>query len=329
MQLARFERHSSCEVLNQRSADLKLVQAYELLVPWNIRALLDAAHQFSTVIPAPLGMNAFDGKWFSRLPGHRRSFFLKTGPYCVGIDQPVLVIKGCEAASENLRSDLQALQTSSSPEEGLNLLEYLVLVERKLPLAVSKREAFDEFSVAEQLQRFAIKRGILARTSFPIVIHEHSYETTQRYREIVSSLLTKKSIETFTRIANEGVFAFSYIYPTAPVRVSNFPRVRNLASGQKDATRALVRSYDVEARWRSTLQLFYDAGLRIDREHCFKNGICVDPNNATIDGGFLDLDGCSMQVAAKQSVECSKFLSLIEMQKLLEKTISTFSLKLG
>lgn len=168
----------------------------------------------------------------------------------------------------------------------LSVLERFLFLENKFPGAVRLQEALDEAHLAADFQLAHWQRfGQLARVPLPLVVHQIPSEREQILVELLRRRLPERHHGRIQALLPLGVLV--YWYPTLPERVSHLrlpegPRLELLS--QLLDPRRLVESW-VELLTRSLLLGWVPCDPRSSLQ-----GMCLEAQNLTLDGGMVDLD---------------------------------------
>lgn len=246
---------------------------------WLVGALDEA-------LPIPAQATAFRGDFFSRLPGHNRSFYFHTNPAPSGLTG-VLVFKGCEAASQNVAAFLARLAAMPSPVPGVSLASYFPMIEGKPPLAVTLDEAQHEFDVAAHI-RDQVPEARPLRLPSPLSVRVYPDAIRSRYLDAVRQTCGVSTADLVAGQCEVGLGAYTYAYPAAPVRVANLPR-RPSRAATPTAFREAILSSATCRSWIVTVAHILAAGVVPVPAGAIRAGVCLDDNNAVLDGGFVDL----------------------------------------
>ena len=108
----------------------------------------------------------------------------------------------------------------------------------------------------------------------------------------LEALLSKPALALAKQLLAEGLGIYVYYYPAPPVRVRD---VDTLLAGLDFRQRlfALMAACEPEQairRWTSTFVRILQLGLLPGTLASLHTGVCCQPQNACIDGGFVDMD---------------------------------------
>jgi hypothetical protein len=260
--------------------------------PW----LASALDTLAVELPLPQSVGSFVSPPFYRPPGSERCFY-----YCPGLLHPdgpgrdtgraVLALKGLEPGAADLDKMLAHLQLRSLPPH--TMAEHLILEEQKIPACVGLPEALGEATRAAEVQ-IAHRQayGTFARLPLPLLVFRHPDAVAQRWLEQLRTIVSARSFERVEPWARAGLGVYVYYYPTPPSRARD---VDSVLQGREFRRRtfALMGLCDPEVtvrRWAvgfiRLLYLGYLPGTAASQ----RSGICCQPQNACVDGGFVDLD---------------------------------------
>ncbi|MBL9102521.1 MAG: hypothetical protein JNL82_16285 [Myxococcales bacterium] len=251
--------------------------------------LLAAAARLDPSPPLPRTIRGHDESWL-RLPEHYRSVLR---PLDGG---GVLVLKGAEPALADFAELIawMAATTFRGPSNAGHapMLEHLALRERKVPGALTLREAEREATVALHVQALHLAHyGELARLPVPLAIHTFSGEALQAAARAWRAHLSPAAQEHVREHLAAGLAVYAYAYLGWPVRARSY--TRRLPGEDEPARRRRIEAYDVATiidRWtRLLIRLLY-LGYMPYSYHNEGLGACFDAGNACLDGGFVDVD---------------------------------------
>lgn len=246
-------------------------------------------------LPLPKTVGTFISKPFYRPVGSYRCFYYYPSSAkdanTESQGHAVIAIKGLEPCIPDLDAALRDLKRPCySPH---NIAEHLIFEEHKIPLAVRLPEALKEAQRAAEIQT-AHRRayGSLARLPLPLFVFRHSDETAQLMFEKLRCQLSEPAIERLKPWFHEGLGTYVYYYPTPPVRVRD---VDLLLHGLEFRQRmfALMSFCDpaeIIRRWICGFVRMLYLGVLPGALPSLRSGICCQPQNSCIDGGFVDLD---------------------------------------
>lgn len=227
------------------------------------------------------------GEWppYYRPRGHWRALYRWESWGC-------LAVKGGEAHSSSFEAMLDAMQSQSmtfqygfgeTPQSvQMSVLDRFLFLENKFPGAVRLREALDEAELSAQFQIAHLKRyGELARVPLPLVVHRLDNHLGEELASRVCRRIPERHHERVRGLLPLGVLV--YWYPTLPERVSHV----------RVPFEALSKLLDPEAVIGSWIQLVrrcLELGWTPCDPRCSLQGMCLEPQNLTLDGGMVDLD---------------------------------------
>lgn len=259
--------------------------------PW-VEPTLKALHG---ALPVPPSARSFVAAPFYRPPGSHRSFYLYPAA-CRGreSDPPwrgVIALKG----QEPLTHDLDAVLGGFAQPSGgwRSILEHLIFEERKTPGALGLAEARAEASRAAEMQAAHLDAfGELARVPLPLFVCRHQPSAETRVLDILRSLVSDAALEAVASVANRELGVLLYYYPTPPVRVRDVqPMLDGLDfRGRMFALVAMGDPAMTVARWTDLFARMLRAGLLPGSVAAIHTGICCQPQNTCLDGGFVDFD---------------------------------------
>jgi hypothetical protein len=178
-----------------------------------------------------------------------------------------------------------------------SLLEKFPIIERKIPGALGLREAMNEASRALRFQEAYLARyGELAMTPIPLRVYRWGEEATTRVTKILAGHLSDTAMSAIAESMGTGLGCYLYFYPgkTSPIRVSH---LEHEAVGPKEPfslrSRKLAEELDTESvvqSWTTLLARMLVLGFVPKDPSSVLSGDCLQIQNATIDGGFTDMD---------------------------------------
>lgn len=256
---------------------------------------------------------SWESDHFFKLPRHLRALYCRPPN---GIDGAgVLAIKGTEPLSGDIEDWLAALAhgrcTVTSTQETIS--EHFCLYEHKIPGALTLREAVHEAQVAFEVQQRHISAyGGIAAHPLPLFIYTIARPLVDRF---AISLRKHLSTRAWLRVASqidEGLAVYVYYYPNLPVRVSHFDGSLDGRANFTERERALAKTWPplqfALPLWVRTFSRLLALGYLPAALGSRGTGDCCNPDNAVLDGGFVDLD--SLIPLAELSSESAVFRTL-------------------
>jgi hypothetical protein len=259
------------------------------------RWLLSAVETLSACLPVPRTVAPFVERPFFRPPWSSRSFYYSPATLqgsSTDAGRAVVALKGLEPCISDVDDLFRDLRRASySPH---NIAEHFVFVEHKIPgclgLAEAIREAEQAAAIQERHLRFY---GSLARLPVPLFVYRHSDEVVERVTERLRRLLGAAAFERIEPTLAGGLGAYVYYYPTAPIRARDIDHALENLSFQERLVvllRDVCDPEDVILGWvRGFTRMLY-LGFLPGSLASLRSGICCQPQNACLDGGFVDLD---------------------------------------
>ena len=127
----------------------------------------------------------------------------------------------------------------------------------------------------------------------PLLILRHDEETDARVERMLAESLSAAARQRVHQLLEGRLAAYVYYYPAPPVRARDVDRLLSGLDFRQRSLALVTRVCDpdvVVGRWvelfARMLYLGYAPGAPPSRH----SGICCQPQNACIDGGFVDLD---------------------------------------
>lgn len=231
------------------------------------------------------------GQWppYHRPKGHWRCLYQWDSWGC-------LAVKGGESHSPHFDSMLEIMERQrltfrygfdEQPQNArLSVLERFLFVENKFPGAVRLQEALDEARVAADFQLAYWRRyGELARAPLPLVVHQIPQELERSLLELLCRRLPARHHGRVQALLPLGVLV--YWYPTLPERVSH---VRLPEGEHWQFLRQLLDPRQVVESWIELLTRCLLLGWVPCDPRSSLQGMCLEAQNLTLDGGMVDLD---------------------------------------
>ena len=259
--------------------------------PW----LAAASEAIQTCVPRPPTVRPFVLRPFYRPPGSHRCFYFFPGSGESGLvlptDRAVIAFKGLEPCAEDFDHLLRDFRRPCySPH---TIAEHLVFEEQKVPGALTLKEALREAGRAARLQQEHMAAfGTLGRLPVPVAVFRHPASVVDRLLHGLRNEVSLAAFDAIEKFASDGLGVYAYYYPTPPVRVRDVDAfLYGLPFRQRMF--ALLRVCDpqeVVDRWLHLFAKMLWFGMLPGALTSLRTGISCQPQNATIDGGFVDLD---------------------------------------
>ncbi len=253
-----------------------------------------ALDEFLGRLPIAHCLPSGEGAFF-RLPRHARCFHYSPSGGMAA--REVLAIKGTEPLAPDFDGFLYVLEhlgtpdLSGSPQRRLG--EHFALVEHKVPGALTLREAEDEANAAAEIQKRHLRAyGSLARLPCPLFVAKLPERAGEELTEKLRRALSSRAVAQIEPSIREGLAVYVYYYPSPPLRVSHLSAAlpRGSFQARLTALEARVAPEAVIEEWvRQFVRILY-LGFLPAALGSRGTGACCDPNNAVVDGGFVDLD---------------------------------------
>jgi hypothetical protein len=254
--------------------------------------LRTALETFASELPRPPSAGTFVQPPYYRPPGAHRSFYVSALAGEARTDSPrsVIAIKGLEPLAPDFDDAIESFQRPShSPH---TIAEHLIFEEHKIPGCLSLAEALREAEHAAEVQgRHLRAYGELARLPVPLFLYRHSEDVAQVILETLRRHLSDPALDAVEPLLAAGLGVYLFSYPTPPVRASDLDSV---LTGLRFHERmfALIALCDPELvirRWvRGFVRMLY-LDVAPGSLAWLRGGVCCQPQNACIDGGFVDL----------------------------------------
>lgn len=224
---------------------------------------------------------------YARPVGHRRAFY-RTMP-----GGAVVAFKGTEMQAADAAPMVRWLHARY--DRMVSPLEELPILEHKAPGVLLMEEAMPEAEAALALQsRWIAAYPGLARTPVPLLVVRWPDDVVQRYRALLAPLLSRRVRGILERLLTGGMAGYAYYYPGRPLRATEVQgRDSLLAIGYLGRKESHAPTFSFEGTVKSWIQLaarmmalgFMPVSVSSDR-----SGQLVQPQNAVVDGGFVDMD---------------------------------------
>lgn len=286
------------------------------------RPLTRLAVELGERLPLPPTVEPFEAGQFVRLPRHQRCFYLLAEPRPVGTQRPrraaaaVLAIKGAEPwipEFDRWVEELRFTYLDLTHTNQRRLAEHFALVEHKLPGALSRDEAEREFWAAVTVQRAHLARyGELGQFPVPLYVLAAPPAVATQVRSALSTHLSAKAFERIQPLLDRGLAVYVYAYPNLPWRVAHYAdRLRGTRFSERlAAMEHHLRPEVVVQGWIQQLVRLMSLGFVPAAPWARGAGVCCDPNNAVIDGGFVDLDSVAPLAAFASPTALDEGLNL-------------------
>jgi hypothetical protein len=295
--------------VDESDAFLSALQTAE---PW----LPSAIETLSTQLPLMRTVGPFVARPFFRPPGSYRSFYY--GPatlhHPLGTEngRAVIAFKGLEPCAEDIDLLFEDLQRACySPH---NIAEHLALVERKIPGCVSLAEAIREAERAAAVHSRHFRfYGTVAHLPLPLFVYRHSDDVREAAAQKLRSCLGAAAFEAIGPALGSGLGVYVYYYPTAPVRVREIDELFQGIDFRERLIvlmRALGDPEKVIESWAREFARMLYLGFLPASLASLHTGNCCQPQNACLDGGFVDLDSLTSLDELRSDTEIQAALQL-------------------
>jgi hypothetical protein len=260
--------------------------------PW----LTASLESLRAELPLPQSTGSFVAKPFYRPPGSDRSFYYCPGSLAPGWPSPragraVVAFKGVEPRAADFDGVIEHLQLPRASPHRIG--EHFVREERKIPACVSLAEASQDAARAADVQVAHLQAyGTLGRFPLPLFVFRHADEAVAAVLERLRAVLSDRTFETVEPWVQAGLGVYVYYYPTPPTRARDIDSILERL-GFRQRSLALLRLCDpdrIVLRWVSAFVRMLYLGFSPGSLDSYRTGICCQPQNACIDGGFVDLD---------------------------------------
>lgn len=267
-----------------------LRDAVEGLAPWVLEVSNRVAEGRAPIPPTCL---PFQKENFFRLPTSTRSFYysptpLLAGPAASSQNRGVLAWKGLELQAADFGSFLESKRMETMGRH----FDRFALVEHKAPCVLTLREAEEEAAQAFDVQcRYLATYGELAPMPVPVATLRFSDEVVNGAIERFRKVMTREAWERIEPTVSRGLGAFVYYFPTVPIRASHFAAfLPTPFPARMAAMKGVVNPEHLLGRWARLFGRLLQMGFLPATLGSLHIGNCFQSQNATIDGGVVDLD---------------------------------------
>ena len=285
-----FDNKELTSILTKVNPDL-LCDIENILIPGNLPCL-------DVLTP-------FESKVLSRPLGSNRAFCIKNNN-----NESVIVVKGTEPTSSNLKSALETDKLNKLPNRPWTILENFIYREQKAPLAMLFNEASSEALIGTNFQISSFNTfGFFEEAPLPLLTFKWSDEVTTKYKNLISQFLDQRAKDLiFPLIDRYGIGGVVYYYPYLPTRVRFSDK--KLFPPKYNKLEALDCLLNIQARMLLNGYFpfsFEDHGI----------GQCIAPQNVTLRGGICDLGSIK---SAKEISNKQVYILLQAMGAILSRT---------
>jgi hypothetical protein len=262
----------------------------EAAEPW----LGETIAGLAEALPVPPTVAAFTSGALCRPPTSARCFYLfpggaDGGP---GVGGGVVAFKGLEPCAPDFGELLTDFRRAGPPPH--NIAEHFVFEEGKVPGCLSLDEALHEAERGSSYQTAHLAAyGEQAHTPVPVLVLRHAEDVVARAAEVLRRNLSAAAFRVVERELERGLGVYVYHYPSLPTRVRD---VDFLLHGTPFRERLLALLRDVgdlgeviDGWVRGFVRMLY-CGFLPGSLASWRTGVCCQPQNACVDGGFVDLD---------------------------------------
>jgi hypothetical protein len=226
---------------------------------------------------------------FYRLPNHNRSFCYSLSETESIFDAPAFVFKGTEPLLQDFPLLLDWMSQAPFRRSTRVMADHFPLSEGKIPGALSMKEACREAEIALEVQRRHLNHyGELARIPTPLAIHVVDEPKAERAIAMLRNKLSSAAFARVEAILQSELAIYIYYYPIAPIR-SNYRGGIAYTKLTEHVTRTFNKEVTV-ADWARLMTRLVYLGFLPYNVRNEGLGACMDFGNATLDGGFCDLD---------------------------------------
>jgi hypothetical protein len=246
-------------------------------------------------MPVPPTVAAFSSGAYCRPPTSSRCFYVfpgaddDGGP---GARGGVVAFKGLEPCSGDFGELLADLRRGGPSIH--NIAEHFVHEEGKVPGCLTLREALHEAERGSAYQTAHLEAyGEEAHTPVPVFVFRHADDVVARTANALRLNLSATAFRAVERELEQGLGVYVYCYPSLPTRVRD---IDYLLRGTAFRERLLAILGDVcdpgevIQGWITGVVRMLYCGFIPGSLASWRTGVCCQPQNACIDGGFVDLD---------------------------------------
>lgn len=204
----------------------------------------------------------------------------------------MLAYKGLEPLTCDIDALLRDLKRPCYTPHAI--AEHFVFVEDKIPACLGMQEALNEAGSACALQIAHIEAyGAPARLPLPLAVFRHDEELCTRVAEKLRGILDHAAYRKIEPMLAAGIAVYVYYYPLPPIRARDADfmlqglsfRRRLFAMMQEFGAPEQIIELWITGFARMLLLGFLPGSLA-----ALRSGACCQPQNACMDGGFVDLD---------------------------------------
>jgi hypothetical protein len=223
----------------------------------------------------------------------------------------VFAIKGSEPAAFDFPRLLQNLRRPSPSTH--TIVEHLVWEEFKAPGAIALDEASREARLAAEAQSRHLRAyGDFARLPLPLLVLRHHPRTEAEYLARIRRELGDAGFARLRERCAGGLGVYVYHYPVPPVRACEAAAL--LARRDFRARLLTLLTFadpDVLlGRWVALFARLLYLGIIPGSLAASRTGLCCQPQNACMDGGFVDLDSLAHPASLRDDGELYGALAL-------------------
>jgi hypothetical protein len=249
-------------------------------------------------VPIARTCASFAAEPYCRPFEHRRCFYFSLD------SGAALGFKGTEPRAEDFAQEVGHVD-SLRPAFFPSALNHFVATEHKVPLGVSLHEALAQAKITAQFQADHLARyGRLARVPVPLLVMRWPQEAGAGLVETLKPFLAQTSFDNLLRIAEPGLGALVYYYPSLPLRASAAApdKVADLTlpegavpermgasfAGRLEKLRERAEPSETVDQWIDLVADMLLLGYFPFDTYCM--GHCLQGQNLCIDGGCADTD---------------------------------------
>ena len=257
--------------------------------PWLTTWLAETAR----AVPTSSSHHPFEGSGWCRPPGHARAMYRSLASV-----SSTLCIKGTEAYCPDLDSELEQGTKRDMHQKYVNQIEWWLRAEQKAPYVYSVKEGLTEAKIAADVQLdYYDHFGRFAKLPIPLRVYKFPDALRARYLAKLQSVCGPGVTDLAEFVVSTGLGAYCYLFEGTYQRVDvlGHPAAaeRGGYPGRRQALQGYLDRFDLDQSMTSWIELAVELlsiGWIPTNYNADSTGQMVRFINATIDGGFVDMD---------------------------------------